>query len=578
MRVIKIHTFLLLLAIFCSVGHNIYGQKIKGKKGKTTEASLREAEFYFTEGEKYYILEDYAKALVLFQKSLEINGENATVHYKIAQILSKGNELQKALENVKEAIRLDADNKYFYVLAAEIYSQLGDFENASTTYEGMIGRLDNTEQYLFELAALYLYQGRYDDALGSYDKIEKAYGLSEEVIFQKQKIHLQTNNLEQALAEGQKLVDAFPGEEPYVLKQVEILLSNDKLDEAKEILEKHITSYPQGAQARLMMAGLKRKEGDLEGARKDLMVAFQSSELSAQNKIQLLAEYRMQLKKEELEGFGIELAKVVVQVHPDVADAHAIYGDILQTLGKTEPAKNQYKHALELDNSNFNIWQNILQLYLELNRLDSVIIVSEEALELFPNQGSLYYYNGAANLQQRNYEEAVPMLEQGKKLSSSNLGLVSVFNGMLGDAYNGLKNYAKSDVAYEAALDFDPDNYVVLNNYSYYLALRREKLEKAEKMSAKVVKNNPTNATYIDTYAWVLYMREKYKEAKKVMEKAFKEDPDNVTAIHYEHYGDILFKLGDIDAAVKNWRIAKGLNPNAELIDQKIADRKLYEQ
>ena len=574
----KKHIFLLLLVIFCSLGHHTHAQKIKGKKGKTTEASLREAEFYFTEGEKYYILEDYAKALVLFQKSLEINGENATVHYKIAQILSKGNELQKALESVKEAIRLDAENKYFYVLAAEIYSQLGDFENASATYEEMIGRLDNTEQYLFELAALYLYQGRYDDALGSYDKIEKAYGLSEEVIFQKQKIHLQGNNLEKALEEGQKLVDAFPGEESYVLKQVEILLSNDKLKEAREALDAYLSSYPNGAQARLMIAGLKRREGDLEGARKDLLAAFQSSDLSAENKIQLLAEYRMQLQKEELEGFGIELAKMVIQVHPGVADAYSIYGDILQTLGKTEPAKNQYMQALALDNSNFSIWQNVLQLYLELNKLDSVIIVSENALELFPNQGSLYYYNGAANLQQGNYKEAVPMLERGKKLSSSNLGLVSVFNGMLGGAYNGMKNYAKSDLSYEAALDFDPDNYIVLNNYSYYLALRKEKLEKAEKMSAKVVKNNPTNATYLDTYAWVLYMREKYKEAKKVMEKAFKEDPDNITAIHYEHYGDILFKLGDIDAAVKNWRIAKGLNPDAELIDQKIADRKLYEQ
>ena len=132
-------------------------------------------------------------------------------------------------------------------------------------------------------------------------------------------------------------------------------------------------------------------------------------------------------------------------------------------------------------------------------------------------------------------------------------------------------------MSYDAALDFDPDNYVVLNNYSYYLALRKENLEKAEKMSAKVVKNNPNNATYIDTYAWVLYTRGKFKEAKKAMQKAFEMDPDNISAIHYEHYGDILYQLGNIDEAVKNWRIAKGLNPNAELIDQKIADRKLHE-
>ena len=414
MHSIKIHIFLLLALVLFIPDHTIHAQKIKGKKGKTTEASLREAEFYFTEGEKYYILEDYAKALVLFQKSLEINGENATVHYKIAQILSKGNELQKALESVKEAIRLDQDNKYFFVLAAEIYSQLGDFENASVTYEEMIGRLENTDQYLFELAALYLYQGRFDDALDSYDKIEKAYGLSEEVVFQKQKIHLQNNNLEAALAEGQKLIDAFPGEESYLIKQVEILLSNNKQKEARTLLEKFINDYPQSAHARLVVAELKRKDGDTEGAREDLKIAFKSNDLSAENKIQLLAEFRTQIQSDELETYGIELAQLLIEIHPDVSDAYAIYGDILQALSKSDQAKDQYMQALQLDNSNFSIWQNVLQLYFELNKVDSVIIVSEQALELFPNQGSLYYYNGAANLQQRNYDEAVPMLEQEK--------------------------------------------------------------------------------------------------------------------------------------------------------------------
>ncbi|TRX55565.1 tetratricopeptide repeat protein [Fulvivirga sp. M361] len=577
MRFLKLYLliFLFLGGIFASP--ETQAQKGKSRKNKTGESNLREAEFYFTEGEKYYILEDYAKALVLFQKSLAINDQNATVHYKIAQILAEGNDLQKALESAKESIRLDQDNKYFYILAADIYSQLGDFENASAIYEELVGRIDNTDQYLFELAALYLYQARYDDALIAYDKIERAFGLSEEVVFQKQKIHLQNNDLEKALAEGKKLVDAFPGEEPYLLKQVEILLANDKSEDAKILLEEFLKDYPNSAQARLVVAEIKRKGGDFESAEEDLTVTFGSPDLSAQNKIQLLAEYRTQMSTDQLGTLGVKLAKVLVETHPNEANAYAIQGDLLQTLGKKEAAKNAYFQALQLDKSNFNIWQNVIQLCFDLNQVDSVVIVSEDALELFPNQGSLYYYNGAANLQQRDYEEAVPVLEQGKKLSSANLSLLSAFNSMLGDAYNGLKEYKKSDISYDAALDFDPDNYIVLNNYSYYLALRKENLEKAEKMAAKAVKNNPKNATYIDTYSWVLYMREKYKEAKKVMQKAFELDPDNVSAIHYEHYGDILYQLGDIDEAVKNWRIAKGLNPNAELIDQKIADRKLHE-
>ena len=146
---------------------------------------------------------------------------------------------------------------------------------------------------------------------------------------------------------------------------------------------------------------------------------------------------------------------------------------------------------------------------------------------------------------------------------------------MLGDAYNSLENHAKSDEAYESVLAIDPNNYSVLNNYSYFLALRKEKLNLAKKMSVKLVKDNPDNPTYLDTHAWVLFMMENYKEAKRIMERALKSD--NASGIHHEHYGDILYQLGDVDGAVEQWSKAKGLNSASELIDKKIADRKLHE-
>ncbi len=92
-------------------------------------------------------------------------------------------------------------------------------------------------------------------------------------------------------------------------------------------------------------------------------------------------------------------------------------------------------------------------------------------------------------------------------------------------------------------------------------------------MSAQLVKNFPDNASYLDTHAWVLYAREKYKEAKKVMEKAIQ--TSQATATHFEHYGDILFQLGDIDNAVKQWQKAKQRDGGNASLDKKINSRKL---
>ena len=146
---------------------------------------------------------------------------------------------------------------------------------------------------------------------------------------------------------------------------------------------------------------------------------------------------------------------------------------------------------------------------------------------------------------------------------------------MLGDAYNATKAYEKSDKAYDDALAINPNNDGVLNNYSYYLALRKTSLDKAEKMSALLIKNNPDNPTFLDTYAWVLYSRQKYKEARKVMERAV--STGNATATHFEHYGDILFQLGDVTGAVQQWEKARGLNANSEILNKKIANRQIYE-
>jgi Flp pilus assembly protein TadD len=224
---------------------------------------------------------------------------------------------------------------------------------------------------------------------------------------------------------------------------------------------------------------------------------------------------------------------------------------------------------------NFEVWENLLYLDIQVGQYDNAINHSEKALEMFPNQGMLHYFNGVAHLQKRHYEEAIFGFEQAKKLSGRKPALVAEINGMLGDAYNATKAFDKSDKAYDDALAVDPNNNTILNNYSYYLALRKFNLEKAEKMSALLVKNNPDNPTFLDTYAWVLYTRQKYKEARKVIERAV--TSGNANATHIEHYGDILFQLGDVTGAVQQWEKARGLNANSETLNKKIANRKIYE-
>lgn len=577
------------MVFFAAMPQISFAQRDKKKKPVTefrlSEARLREAESFFTEAEKYFILEDYTKALFYFQRVVELNPENATVHYKIAEILAKSSkqeDLVKASISIENAIRFEKKNKYFYLLASSIYSSLGNFTKAELALETMMKEIKGTEEHLYELAALYQYDKKPDEAIKVYNRAEQAMGINEVSSLQKQKILLDQGKVAEAIAEGEKLIETFPDDERVWMGFAETLAQNGQREKGIQYLEKFIAENAEAGNAKMLLAGLYRDNNQEEKARTYIAELFDDPTVELGSKLLMLSTYSATLhqktgKREsdpELEKFCLLLSEKLKRTHPGDPNVHILDGDLHLTLGHQDEARAEYLRAIQLGSTSFDCWQNLLYLESQLNQFDSLIVHSEKGLELFPNQAMLSYFNGYAHMRKKHYREATTSLEQAKKLSVGNDGLISEINSLLGDAYNGTKDYAKSDKCYEEALAFNPNNDLVLNNYSYYLALRKENLEKAEKMSAQLIKNNPGNSSYLDTYAWVLFMREKYKEAKKVMEKAIA--TGQAGAVHFEHYGDILFQLGEIDEAVKQWQKAKALDANNEQIDKKIANRRLY--
>ena len=566
----------------------VSGQRKKKDTGDVyaTGLKLREAEFYFTEGEKFFILEDYAKALLYFQRSLEINPENATVHFKIAEVLSRSSkqeDLVKASFSVENALKLEKKNKYFYLLAANIYGSLTKFDKAAATYEAMVQEVPGSEEYLYELAAVYQYANKFDEAVKTYNRAEQALGISEVSAVQKMRILIENGKLKEGIAEGEKLLQAFPGEERYVMAFSEILSQKGYRADAIKHLEKFTQENKDAGNARMLLAGMYRDNKQEEKARPLLLELFDDSSIELSSKVIIMASYNGELNQNrakkisdpDKEAFALELFEKLNSQNSGNSSVHVIGGDLYLALGKNREAVKHYTQALETGDVNYEVWQNLLHLEVQMEQFGDVIKHADQALELFPNQGMLHYFHGFANLRKRQYQEAIASLEQAKRLTQSDSNFMSDINNMLGDAYNSTKAYEKSDKAYDEALVLNPDNYTALNNYSYYLALRKSNLEKAEKMSAQLAKNNPDNPTFLDTYAWVLYTREKFKEARKVIERAI--STGNANATHFEHYGDILFKMGDVNAAVEQWQKARGMNANSEILNKKIANRKMYE-
>ncbi|MFN0049126.1 MAG: tetratricopeptide repeat protein [Cytophagales bacterium] len=564
------------LTIFCVFEIAAYAQFLgKSKKGEITKEQKEQAEYVFADGMKEYILDNYSKALEGFEKSISIDKSNAAAYYMIGQIYVKQNNLYKAIEFAKKAIELNDTNKYYYLLLANIYERKQDFAEATKVYLALFKNLPNSTEHYYDLAPVYLQQGKYEDAIKCYDKIEKAFGISEDISLQKQQWYLKQGKLNEAVNEGKKLVEAFPDDVRYLLVLVELLITNEKYEEAEKLVSNLVKKEPNNPSANLALFQIYNAKGENLKANERLRAAFKNSELDADTKIGILISKIRQIQGDEaIKELCLELGAILVEVHPTEAKAYAINADILVISTKNAEALANYLKSNALDNSHNKIWQQILTLDLELNMIDSLVMHSDKALELFPNQSVFWLYNGLAHQFKKNYKKAIVSFEQGKKLAFNDKNSLIQFNTSLGDSYHGLKDYNKSDQCFDEVLNLDENNYVVLNNYSYYLSLRKEKLEQAKKMSERVIKEFPTNATYIDTYAWILYVMKDYAKAKDFFEQIVV-NQSNGTIV--EHYGDVLYQLGDKDKALQQWKLAKTLGESSDFIDKKIADKKLYE-
>lgn len=564
-----------------------FAQKNKRDSSAVASGKTRDAESFFTEGEKHFILENYTKALIYYQKSLEINPNNATVHYKIAEALAQSDKQEdklKASISIERALALEKKNKYFYLLAAKLYSDLTQFDKAAQVYETMFKQLPESQEHLYELAAIYQYAGQKEDAIRVYTRAETFSGINEISSLQKTRLYFELSQTEDAIREGEKLIDAFPDEEQFTVAVAETVSQYGLKEKAIGYLEKFIAENKPASSAQMLLAGLYRDTNQEDKARQLLMASFNDPDLELNSKLIVLGTYNSELNQARIkkqpdankEKFALELLTILRKHYPEQENVHVLGGDLYLTLDQKSNAQKEYLEAIRYGSTSFQVWQNLLYLDMQLEQYENAVLHSEQAMEYHPNQAMVYYFNGLANIRRKQYREAAQSLEQAKKLAGTNTAMIGEINGMLGEAYHGLKQYEKSDLAYEDALAYNASNENVLNNYSFYLAVRKVNLDKAEKMSGQLLKNNPNNPAYLDTYAWVLFAREKYRDARKAIEKAITAGPANAT--YFEHYGDILYKLGDVDNAVKQWEKARNmLTTIPEVLNKKIANRTIYE-
>jgi len=543
-----------------------------------TEKESLEFEFLFFEAVKDKMLGNYPQALEKFQQALRINPRSAATHFEIAQLIQQGGKSALAEQNALFAIRFDPDNIWYKLGLAEIYESLGSYEKMAGVLEEIHKKSPDNLQYLLTWAAALSEAGKLSDAMNVLHKAEAITGVNEMVIIEKKNLYLRMRKPEKGIEELQKLITQYPDEGGYYGMLAEIYEEMGEKEKALEAYNKLLIIDPQHPNVHFSLAEYYRRQGDKERSYQELRNAFKNPEGQIELKLQVLSSYfELSNQFPELKEQGLQLCVDLCATHPDDPHSFAVYGDFLLRENNQKGALEQYNKALALDKSRFMIWNQILLIENDLGNFQALKDLSAEALEIFPNQPTLYLFNGAALMQLKQYEEVISIMQAGAANTVDNPALSSQFFSSIGDANNYLKRYAESNAAYEKALLYDSNNTYVLNNYAYYLSIRKENLQRAKEMSSKSNTLQPGNSSFQDTYAWILYQLNDFEGANLWIDKAIDAGGIRSSTI-MEHKGDILYRLNRVEDALDFWKRAIELGGDKEILEKKIQLKKTLDE
>lgn len=559
------------LSIFLILTTSLAIAQRKGKavKGLGPEQARKVAEAFF-EASKQKMLGNGKEAAVLYHDCIKTDPDNAACHFELGKILYESEELPDALPFARRARQLQPNNEWYSLFEADILMNLGDVPNAVLLYQRLIKAHPDKPEFSYELANAYLYAGKLEEAIKVYDQIEDKLGITEEISIQKERLYLELDKLDKAVAELEKLIGAFPREQRYMGMLAEVYVANDQVEKAYKVYERMLANDADDPILHLNLAEYYKKKGDFGRSFSELTMAFAHPDLNIDQKVQvLMSYYQLTDSDKTLLPQALELLDLTTAAHPKDPKAHAMKADFLYREKKLEKSREAFYETVKLDSGRFAVWSQLVQVSYELADHEAMFRDSEAASELFPNQGIFHLFSGIALNRMNRHSEAVERMQEGEMYTRSEAYMHVQLLSIIGDSYNSLGMFDESDNAFEKALGKEPTNALLLNNYSYFLSLRGDRLERAEEMSRRSNLLRPNQPSYQDTYGWIRYMQGEYADALIWIDKAILHGGGDSGTI-VEHRGDILYKLGREDEAREQWKRALELSDHSDGLPEKV--------
>ncbi len=512
-----------------------------------------------------------AKSIDAYRKAIAENPKNDAAYYFCAKILLEDGQATESIQLAKKASELQPNNKYYLELLADAYAANNNYTAAINIFKTLTEKDEKlSEKYLNMMAYMQMKGNKLEDAVQTFNTIEKYYGADDEMIYRKIMLLKSMKKHDQIVIEAEKNIAQNPSEVKYYLLKKDALDALGQTTKANEFQKQIENKFSNDPSLLPILAITAFDEKDTAKYISLLQKCIANKNMEPEEKAQVLLPYLKLAQLDTQKNIQlIQYAKEIYNANPEDSKAIELFANVLSNTQRYAPSIILYKKLLDKNKNVFSNWQALFSTYSSMEQWDSLIICTKNAMDIFPNNANVYIMNGYGQQQKQNYPAAIKSLYRALDYAGKRKDLQSQVYNSLGDVYNTQKNYTASDSSFEAAIILDPNDESALNNYAYFLSVRKEKLEKAAVMSIKSLELRKNEKTFLDTYAWILFQQKKYIEAEKIMKEAL-DAPGITDATLLEHYGDILSKLNNPNA--KNyWLQAKEKGSKNLALPKKIA-------
>ncbi len=560
---------LVALLAACGTTGRQHGAAVKGpagveEKDPLTYGQRRKFDYFFLEAVRMKEKGDYDAAFELYRHCLDIYPESAATLYEISQFYMALGQEEKGVDALKRAVQSDERNFWYKQTLAAYYQQKRDLPKAVAVYEDMARQFPSRLEPLISLVDLYGQAKSYAEEIKALDRLEELDGKSEQISMEKFRCYLLMGNKDQAFSEIESLSKEYPYDMRYQNILGDVYLDNGKTQEAYDTYQRILKEVPDYAPTILSLAQYYKKTGNDSLYHAQIDTILVNDNVPSDTKMELMRNMIFVSEQTTRDSTEIvSLFRRILERPQQNADLAMLCAQYLITKKMDKEAVPVLDQILSIDPENKPARLQLLVYAIRDNNLDEVIRVATPALEYNPDAMEFYYYLGLAYYQKENMDKALEVFRKGVRQvdEKSDKGIVSDFYAILGDIYNTKDMKAEAYAAYDSSLVYNPDNIGTLNNYAYYLSVERKDLDKAEEMSYRTVKAEPENATYLDTYAWILFEKKRYTEARIYIEQAMKNGGDTSQVI-VEHCGDVYYMLGEKEKALEYWKKADGMDPD----------------